>query len=66
MSFNRFTYYANAYAREAADYLRQAREAKAQGRSDRVPNLVVMARSSARLSRINRELRQLQLQRRAI
>lgn len=67
MAFNSYSYHANREARQARDYLRQARERKAQGRDPLdIAHCVRLARSCARSARIYRQLRQLQRERMAI
>jgi hypothetical protein len=59
MAFNSNTYHANKYAREAADYLRRAREAKTAATDwerSRVSHFAEMALSSSRLSRSYRKM----------
>lgn len=64
MPFNSDTYYANKYARVAWEYLEQARDVKARAARgeaydweiERIPRLVISARTTMHLSVIFRQI----------
>jgi hypothetical protein len=54
MAFNRWTYYANKYERQAREYIVFAREAKQRGDLERVAEYVRLARTTWTLAQDHR------------